>query len=87
MHEAWADDLLLTFDGAVLEVFGFPGSDSLRYHVRNLDLTVEEGKEGRRHVTVKPASRGGGCAFDVPAADWPAAGALIDAVLAAMPEE
>ena len=32
--EAWADECLLSFDGRILEVFGYPGQDSYRYHAR-----------------------------------------------------
>ena len=81
VDEVWADDLLLAFDGRVIEVFGFPGSESMRFHVENLELTVEH-----RSVTMKPAMRGGGCAFAVPEDDWPDVERLLDAVLAAMPD-
>jgi hypothetical protein len=88
VDEVWADDILLTFDGRVLEVFGFPDAASMRFHVRNMELAVEEAdRKGRRTVTVKPAMRGGGCAFDVPEGDWPAVGAFLDRVLALIPEE
>ncbi len=32
-HELWGDDVLLVFDGRVLEVFNFPGSGAHRFHV------------------------------------------------------
>ena len=41
MDEVWADEILLTFDGRVVEVFGFPGSESIRFHVLNLELSAE----------------------------------------------
>lgn len=44
-------------------------------------------RKGHRSVRVKPAMRGGGCAFDVPEADWPEVGAFLDRVLALIPEE
>ena len=89
MDEAWAGDSLLAFDGRVLEVFGFPGSESMRFHVRNVDLEVgEPDRKGRRMVTVRPAARGsGGCAFDVEEGDWAEVGPLLDRVLAAMPDD
>ena len=87
IQEVWAGDILLAFDGRVLEVFGFPGSESLRFHVRNLELAIEEGRDGRHTVLAKPAMRGGGCRFDVEAGDWAAVEPLLEAVLAAMPEE
>jgi hypothetical protein len=88
VDEVWADDILLTFDDRVLEVFGFPGAASMRFHVRNMELVVEEAdRKGRRMVRVKPAMRGEGCAFDVPEGDWPAVGAFLDRVLALIPEE
>lgn len=84
--QAWADRTLLVFDGAVLELFGFSGAGSLRFHVANLDLEVAEpDRKGRRFVTIKHASWGaGGCAFDVTPEDWPAVEPLLDAVFAAM---
>ena len=86
MDEVWADDILLTFDGRVVEVFGFPGSESIRFHVLNLDLAADgPDRKGRYTVTLEPASRGGGCSFDVPEADWPAVAPFLDRVLAAMP--
>jgi hypothetical protein len=88
VNEAWAGDVLLTFDGRVLELFGFPGATSMRFHVRNIELAIDEpDRKGRRSVRVKPATRGGGCALEVPASDWPQVGALLDRVLEAIPEE
>ena len=86
MDEVWADDVLLTFDGRVVEVFGFPGSESIRFHVRNLDLAVDgPDRKGRVTLKLEPASRGGGCHIEVPEQDWPEVGAFVDRVLAAMP--
>ena len=86
--EVWFGDTLVVFDGRVVEVFGFPGSESLRYHVLNLDVSVGEAdRHGGRAVTLRPASRGsGGCQLEVPSGDWPAASALLDRVMAAMPD-
>jgi hypothetical protein len=87
IEEAWFGDSLVAFDGRVLEVFGFPGSESLRYHVRNMEVEVgEPDRRGRRAVTFKPASRGsGGCRLELAPDDWPAAEALIERVMQAMP--
>jgi hypothetical protein len=87
--EAWAGDSLLRFDGTVVEIFGFPGNESLRFHVRNLDLEIDEpDSKGKRMVTMRPAARGaGGCAFEVDADDWAEAGPLLDRVYEAMPDE
>ena len=86
MLEAWSDDLLLSFDGRVVEVFGFPGSESIRFHVRNLEVTVDEpDRKQRRGVFLKPASGSGGCRFDVTPEDWAHVEPLLDAVYAAMP--
>jgi hypothetical protein len=41
VDEVWADEILLTFDGRVLEIFGFPGATSMRFHVRNMELAIE----------------------------------------------
>ena len=81
--EVWCGDVLLAFDGRVLEVFGFPGSESMRYHVRNMELSIDEpDRKERRTVTIKPATRGGGCAFNAPAEAWPSVGPFLDRVLA-----
>lgn len=89
MDEAWSGDSLLVFDGRVLEVFGFMGSESLRFHVRNMELSVNEpDRKGRRAVTIKPASRGsGGCRLEVEEGDWPAVGPILDRVLDAIPDD
>ena len=86
MDEVWADDVLLTFDGRVVEVFGFSGSESIRFHVLNLDLSVDgPDRKGRYTLMIEPAMRGGGCHVPVPEADWPAVSPFVDRVLAAMP--
>ena len=86
MDEVWADDVLLVFDGRVVEVFGFPGSESIRFHVLNLDLAVDgPDRKGRHTLQLAPATRGGGCNVTVPEGDWPEVGAFVDRVLAAMP--
>ena len=86
MDEVWADDVLLTFDGRVVEVFGFSGSESIRFHVLNLELAVEgPDRKGRHTLRIEPAMRGGGCHVPVPEADWPAVAPFVDRVLAAMP--
>jgi hypothetical protein len=88
MDEVWAGDSLLAFDGRVVEVFGFSGSESIRFHVRNVELEVgEPDRKGRRSVRIKPASRGsGGCMFEVSEEDWPSVGPFLDRVLAAIPD-
>jgi hypothetical protein len=88
VDEAWCGDSLLVFDGRVLEVFGFSGSESIRFHVRNMDLVIADAdRKGRRSVRVKPASRGsGGVGLEVEEADWPAVGPFLDRVLAAIPD-
>ena len=87
MDEVWAGDVLLTFDRRVLEVFGFPGSESMRYHVRNMELSIDDpDRKDRRAVALKPATRGGGCVFNVPPEDWPAVEPFLDRVLAAIPD-
>jgi hypothetical protein len=84
--EVWADDVLLCFDGRIVEVFGFPGSESLRFHVKNLELSADgPDRKGRYSVHIEPATRGGGCVVTVPEEDWPAVAPFLDHVLAAMP--
>ncbi|HEX2084051.1 MAG TPA: hypothetical protein VHF89_00070 [Solirubrobacteraceae bacterium] len=86
MEEVWADDVLLTFDGRVVEVFGFPGSESIRFHVLNLEVAAEgPDRKGRYTLKLEPAMRGGGCHIPVPEQDWPEVAPFVDRVLAAMP--
>ena len=88
MEEVWAGDSLLVFDGRVLEVFGFRGSESLRFHVRNVEIEFQEpDRKGRRWLKIKPASRGsGGCMFELKPEDLPQVEPFVDRVLAAIPE-
>jgi hypothetical protein len=86
MEEVWADDVLLTFDGRVLEIFGFSGSESMRFHVLNLDLEADgPDRKGRYTLKIAPATRGGGCHVAVPEEDWSEVGPFVDRVVAAMP--
>jgi hypothetical protein len=85
-EEVWAGDTLVVFDGRVVELFGFPGRERVRFHVRNMELTIgEPNRKGGRGVTIKPASRGGGCMLEVDELDWAEIGPLLDRVLAAVP--
>ena len=87
MEEVWADDLLLAFDGRVLEVFGFPGQESYRFHVRNVDLSIDgPDRKGRHRVVAESARGSGGCAFEVPPEDWHVVGPFLEGVLGAMPD-
>ena len=84
LEEAWADDCLLCFDGRVLEVFGFPGSESIRFHVANLDLDVSgPDRNGRYDLMLKPVRGGGGCMLQVGTGSWPAVAPLVAGVAAA----
>jgi hypothetical protein len=86
VQEVWAGKVLLAFDGRVLEVFGFTGAESVRFHVRNMELSVDgPDSKGTYWVLVKPASAGGGVQLQVPQEDWAAVGPFLDAVLAAVP--
>jgi hypothetical protein len=38
----WIGGPLVAFDGRVVEVFGFSGSASLRFHVRNVEIEVQD---------------------------------------------
>ncbi len=87
MEEIWIKDMLLAFDGRVVEIFGFPGSESLRFHIANLKLEITgPDRKGRHSVQLKPLSRHtGGCLFEVREEDWPAAEAYLDNVTRHMP--
>lgn len=87
MEEVWAGDVLLAFDGRVVEIFGFPGKESYRFHLRNMELSSEgPDRKGRHRVVVMSARGSGGCSFEVPPEDWPLVGPFVDGVLAAMPD-
>jgi hypothetical protein len=88
MDKVWVGDNLLTFDGAVLELFGHPASPSARFHVELLELDVgEPDRKDRRPLTLKPSTRfGGGIQIHIPPEDWPQAEPFLDRVLAAMPD-
>ena len=89
MDEVWAGDSLLAFDGRVLEVFGFASSESLRFHVRNVEIELQDpDRKGRRWLRIKPAGRGsGGCMFELEPEDLPQVEPFIDRVLAAIPDD
>jgi len=86
MEETWIDGTLFAFDGRVVEAFGLPGEGDLRYHVRNLKLTVDgPDAKGRRRVHLRPWSTGaGGMAMHVSQEAWPAAKPFLDRVAAAI---
>ena len=88
MDEVWAGDVLLTFDGRVFEVFGFPGQESYRFHVKNMKLSVDgPDRKGRYRVAAMSAKGSGGCALEVGGEDWPQVEPFVDRVLGAMPTE
>jgi hypothetical protein len=67
--EAQSDNMIVSFDGRVLEVFGF--TDPLRYHVRELEVKTDgPDKKGRYQVTVGSRHRGS-AQITVEEADWP----------------
>lgn len=77
--EVWVGDSLLAFDGRVLEVFGYQGQDSFRYHTRNLVIDIgEPDKKGKRMVQLKPRTKGVGCALAISTEDWPHAAQLLE---------
>jgi hypothetical protein len=81
VDEVWAGTTLYAFDGRVLEVFGFPGSESMRFHVLNLRIEVDEpDRKGRRWLRVRPLHGSGGMMVEVQAEEWPALGPFLDRV-------
>lgn len=88
MREVWVDDVLIAFDGRVVEVFGHSTHPSYRFHVQNVVVEVgEPNRKGRRALQLDPASKySGGCRLDVPAEDWPQVEPLVAEILAAMPD-
>ena len=85
MEEVWAGGILFAFDGRVLERVGYARDDSMRFHVRNLELQVGgPDRKCRRTLKIKAVSRRGGCHADGPEEDWPAIAPFVDRVLAAI---
>lgn len=86
MEETWIDGTLFAFDGRVVEAFGFPGEGDLRYHVRNLKLTVEgPDAKDRRTVTLRPwSTAAGSMAMHISPEAWPAAQPFLEHVAAAI---
>lgn len=86
--EAWAGESVLSFDGRVLEVFGYQGQDSVRYHAANLQIDVgDPDKHGKRIVQLKPRTKGAGCALGISAEDWAGAGPLLEQARIAATEQ
>lgn len=90
MDEIWINDLFVTFDGTVLEIFGFVMTAKTetggRYHVRNLRIDVEgPDRKGRRKVRFNLA-RGAnfGSLTEVAEDDWATVGPFLDRVNAAV---
>jgi hypothetical protein len=86
--EVWVDEILLSFDGRVLEVFGYQGQDSVRYHAGNLLVDVgDPDKKGKRIVQLKPRTKGVGCALGISTEDWARAAPLLERAQAAAAEQ
>ena len=84
MDEVRTGDMLLAFDGRILEVFGFGSQDSYRFHVQNMELWVDEpDRKGRRTVKLRVPS-GLTIQFDAPDEDWPGVGPFFERVHAAL---
>ena len=82
--EVWVGDSLLSFDGRVLEVFGYQGQDSVRYHVQNLLIDIgEPDRKGKRALQLKPRTRGVACVLAISTEDWATAAQLLERVQAA----
>jgi hypothetical protein len=72
-----------------VEAFGFPGEGDLRYHIRNLKLTVDppDGK-GRRTIHLRPwSTAAGSMALHVSAESWPQAAPFLDSVSTAIQDQ
>jgi hypothetical protein len=84
MDEVDAGDLLIAFDGRVLELFNTMDGTSKRYHVRRFALTLEgPNDKGRLRGYIKPSVGSGESRFRVDGAEVPAALELLEGVKAA----
>jgi hypothetical protein len=92
VETARAGALLLTFDGQVLELFGWLRLNiaigdqlNLRLHVAQLAIEIDDpDRKGRRRVTLKDTHSVAACDLVVEEADWPAVGGLLERVRAAL---
>jgi hypothetical protein len=89
MEETWIDGTLFAFDGRVVEAFGFPGEGDLRYHIRNLKLTVDApDAKGRRCIHLRPwSTAAGSMLLHVSPESWPSAEPFLEHVAAAIDHE
>jgi hypothetical protein len=93
MDEVRAGEFLLTFDGQVLEVFGWlrrnfgiADAPSLRFHVAHLQIEVDD-PDRKQHRWVKLRLRDHGSVGSdicVEEADWPGVSRFLDQVQAAL---
>ncbi len=69
-----------------MEAFGFPGEGDLRYHIRNLKLTVDDpDNKGRRCIHLRPWSTGAGSmAMHISPEAWPGAQPFLEHVASAI---
>ena len=90
MEELWLNDLFVTFDGTVLEIFGFimtaKTETGARYHVRNLQIDVEGPDRKGRHTLRFNLARNAnfGSVTEISEDDWATVGPFIDRVNAAI---
>lgn len=66
-------EVVLAFDGRVLELFQWRTADPQRLHALLLHVHAEEpDRKGRRavHLTTRPGGRGGGVRLSVRGEDW-----------------
>ena len=93
MDTVRAGPILWTFDGQILELFGWlrlnVGIDNqanLRFHPSMVEITEEEpDRKGVRRVNLRVAGGKPSCDVPVEAADWPAVSQLLAKVRAAQP--
>jgi hypothetical protein len=78
MNEVPCDEGILSFDGRVLEYFGYNGeTPSIRYHVRCLVMELHApsgGADGEVWLTI---GRRGGYRLSVPSEHWPGVQGLL----------
>lgn len=93
METVRAGQMLLTFDGQILELFGWlrrnVGIDNqanLRFHVALVEITAEDpDRKGVRRVNLRVPGGMPSCDVPIEDADWPAVSQLLAKVQAAQP--
>jgi hypothetical protein len=93
MKTVRAGRVLITFDGEVVEVFGwtqrnigFGDQVNVRFHVALLELVTDgPDRKGERRVTFRAAGSRAGCDLLIEDDEWFTVGPFVESIRAAIP--